>query len=106
MSRASLDPSIRQVRDTTPGDGIALTDAAIGSRLSVVAVDQGSAAELAREGLLPGSRIEVVSRVPLGGPLIVTLGRVRLALGASAAGSVRAVPLREPAGDPVEAIDG
>jgi len=59
-----------------------------GSRLRVTAVDRAHAGELAREGVLPGAVIKVASRTPLGGPVIVVLGRVRLALSADVARAI------------------
>jgi len=38
--------------------------------------------------VLPGAVIKVASRTPLGGPVIVVLGRVRLALSADVARAI------------------
>jgi Fe2+ transport system protein FeoA len=46
----------------------------------VLGVRTADAAELATEGLRPGSLVSVVARAPLGGPLVVRLGRVRVAV--------------------------
>jgi Fe2+ transport system protein FeoA len=56
--------------------------------------DPGSpaAAELAREGLLPGSTIVVASRTPLGGPTVIALGRARLAVSADIASLMMTEP--------------
>jgi Fe2+ transport system protein FeoA len=97
MARASLDLVSRPEPDLAPASGFPLTHAAIGSSFAVVAVDGPAAAELGREGLLPGGLVRVVGRVPLGGPLIVQLGRVRLALGAASAEGIRVVPSSEAA---------
>lgn len=51
-----------------------------------------AAAELAREGLLPGSEIIVTSRSPLGGPVVIALGRARLAISADVASLVLTDP--------------
>lgn len=51
-----------------------------------------AAAELAREGLLPGSAIIVTSRSPLGGPVVIALGRARLAISADVASLVLTDP--------------
>jgi Fe2+ transport system protein FeoA len=67
---------------------VPLTRAPVGWRRVVTAVDGPDRAELEREGLLPGSTVVVSARTPLGGPLIVELGRARLALSASVAGQV------------------
>jgi Fe2+ transport system protein FeoA len=74
-------------RPASPGPS-SVAAARNGSRLRVVAVGGGHAAELAREGLLPGAELTVASRTPLGGPVIVVLGRVRIALSAEVAASV------------------
>lgn len=51
----------------------------------MVGVTGSGRAELEREGVLPGSILEVVARTPLGGPVVVELGRTRLALSADVA---------------------
>ncbi len=68
---------------------VALAAARVGERRRVTAVDAAHAGELLREGLLPGAVVEVASRTPLGGPVIVRLGRVRLALSAEVAAAVQ-----------------
>jgi Fe2+ transport system protein FeoA len=47
--------------------------------------------ELEREGLIPGSTIIVLTRTPLGGPVVVRLGRTRLALSVDVAAQVSTV---------------
>ncbi len=69
-----------------------LARAVPGTPVRVVAVDPGDAAELAREGLLPGSEVTVMTRTPLGGPLVVNLGRARLALALEMAGRIVVEP--------------
>lgn len=59
-----------------------------GDALRVDAVDAAHADELGREGLLPGAVIRVAARTPLGGPVIVMLGRSRLALSLDVARAV------------------
>jgi Fe2+ transport system protein FeoA len=70
-----------------------LAVARVGARLRITAVEAIHAAELLREGVLPGAVVHVASRTPLGGPVIVKLGRVRLALSAEVADAVRVEPL-------------
>jgi len=72
---------------------LALASARVGARLRVTVVDAPHADELAREGVLPGAILEVASRTPLGGPVIVTLGRVRLALSGDVAAAVAGEPI-------------
>jgi Fe2+ transport system protein FeoA len=60
----------------------------VGERRSVVAVEGPGRAELEREGLMTGSVIVVLARTPFGGPVVVQLGRTRLALSADVAAKV------------------
>ncbi len=76
-----------------PGPAVpTLADAAVGCRVRVVAAT-ADADELAREGILPGAVLELASRTPLGGPVIVVLGRVRLALSAAVARGLVVEPM-------------
>jgi len=70
-----------------------LAAAPAGARVRVVHVDAKHAPELAREGVFPGCSIEVVTRTPLGGPVIVTLGHARLAVAAAVAATIATEPL-------------
>lgn len=66
-----------------------------GERRVVVSLAGSSRDELEHEGLLPGSVVVVRTRMPLGGPLVVELGRTRLALSMDVAervSTVAAVP--------------
>lgn len=77
-------------------DGVAtLAVAPVGWRRRVVAVDDAAREELAREGLHPGTVVVVTARTPLGGPVVIELGRARLALSAGVAALVSTVPLVE-----------
>ena len=58
-----------------------------------MSVDGPDRRELEREGVLPGTVVTVVARTPLGGPLVVELGRARLALSTRVAAQVLTVPL-------------
>ena len=71
----------------------ALATARVGTRLRVTTVAERHADELAREGILPGADLRVVSRTPLGGPVIVALGRVRLELSAEVAAAIAWEPV-------------
>ena len=62
-----------------------------GSRCRIVGVASAYRSELAREGLLPGTEIAVTTRTPLGGPVVVDLGRARIALSAAVAAGVETV---------------
>ncbi len=59
-----------------------------GQRRTILGTNGPHRAELAREGLVPGREVAVVARAPLGGPVVVTLGRARLALSADVAAGV------------------
>jgi Fe2+ transport system protein FeoA len=60
--------------------------------MRIVDVDGPVRAELEREGLLPGAVVVVAARTPLGGPVVVELGRARLALSAAVAARVATEP--------------
>lgn len=64
----------------------------VGGTLRVSDVDPAHAEELLREGLRPGAVVRVASRTPLGGPVIVVVGRSRIALSADVATAVRGEP--------------
>jgi oxygen-dependent protoporphyrinogen oxidase len=55
---------------------------------TVEAIAGSDAAELAFEGIGPGSRVEITTRAPLGGPLVVRAGRARVAMPRRVAGAV------------------
>jgi Fe2+ transport system protein FeoA len=67
---------------------VPLSRVPVGGRRLVLAVHGPARADLEREGLLPGSLVDVVSRTPAGGPVIVQLGRARIALSADVAAQV------------------
>ncbi|HEX5827706.1 MAG TPA: FeoA family protein [Candidatus Limnocylindrales bacterium] len=70
-----------------------LARVAVGSRRRIVVVAEAAREELEREGLLPGAEVVVTARTPLGGPVVVELGRARLALSAAVAGLVHTEPV-------------
>ena len=64
-----------------------------GSRCRITSVEATIRGDLGREGLLPGTEVAVIARTPLGGPLVVEVGRARIALScAVAAGVATEVP--------------
>ncbi len=65
-----------------------LSRAAVGEPRLIVAISDAAREELGHEGLMPGSVVVVRNRTPLGGPLVVELGRTRLALSMDVAGCV------------------
>jgi len=64
----------------------------IGVRCVIASVDGPARAELEREGVLPGSLVRVAARTPLGGPVILELGRARIAVSSLVAAQVLTEP--------------
>lgn len=69
-----------------------LTRVPLGERRTITSVDGSARAELQREGILPGSVVRVAARTPFGGPVILEVGRVRVAVSAPVAACVLTVP--------------
>jgi hypothetical protein len=61
----------------------------------VVAIEPSAAEDCGREGLCHGSTVEIVARAPLGGALVVRLGRARIAVPQPIATRVVVQPLPE-----------
>jgi Fe2+ transport system protein FeoA len=80
---AAEDPA--PVRDAL---GLTLDALPVGQSARVVAIDGEHHADLALEGVLPGTTVVVSSRSPLGGPLVVGIGRARVAVARSVASQV------------------
>lgn len=72
--------------------GVPLSRVPVGWRRTVLSVEGPGRAELEREGVLPGSTVVVTTRSPFGGPLVVELGRTRLAISADVAAQVSTAP--------------
>jgi oxygen-dependent protoporphyrinogen oxidase len=68
--------------------GLTLDALPVGQSARVVAIDGEHHADLALEGVLPGTTVVVSSRSPLGGPLVVGIGRARVAVARSVASQV------------------
>ncbi len=60
----------------------------VGSRGRVVAILPDDADRLAAEGLHRGDILEVEAMLPLGGPVVVRLGRARVAVARRVAGGI------------------
>ncbi len=73
---------------------LTLEQLATGVRASVVAIPAEDVDRLAAEGLHVGDTIEVEGRLPLGGPVIVRLGRARVALSRTVAAGIAVAPMR------------
>ncbi len=74
-----------------------LSRVAVGERRRIATVDGAARAELEREGLLAGSIVTVAGRTPLGGPVIVEVGRTRVAVAAQVASAISTEPVEPPA---------
>jgi Fe2+ transport system protein FeoA len=59
---------------------IPLVELLVGARTRVVALPAGDADRLAAEGLHRGDTLELEAMLPLGGPVVVRLGRARVAI--------------------------
>ena len=78
--------------DASPPISLALLDAGAPGR--VVAVAAVDVDRLAAEGLHAGERIEVEARLPLGGPVVVRVGRARIAIARAVAAGILVEPDR------------
>jgi Fe2+ transport system protein FeoA len=74
------------------GSAANLADAAPGRLVVVTAIDTAGRAALVPEGLDVGVEVTVERRLALGGPVIVSLGRTRLAIARSLAAGVSVRP--------------
>jgi Fe2+ transport system protein FeoA len=72
---------------------LALSRVPLGVSRTIVSVEAAARVQLGREGLFAGDVVVVVSRTPLGGPVVIRRGRTRLALSAKMAASVLTDPL-------------
>ena len=66
----------------------------VGARSRVVAVSPDDADRLAAEGLHRGDVLEVEAMLPLGGPVVVRLGRARIAVARRVAAGIMVEPGR------------
>jgi protoporphyrinogen/coproporphyrinogen III oxidase len=66
----------------------ALAELPDGMAAAVATIDPADAEELSFEGIGLGSRVEITTRAPLGGPVVVRTGRARVALPRRVASSV------------------
>jgi len=74
----------------------ALDAVPVGRNATVVSIEAGHDGDLAMEGLAPGMTVTIAARTPLGGPLVVGVGRARIAVARSVAAQI-AVELVEDA---------
>ena len=73
---------------------VPLVALAAGVSARVVSVPPGDADRLAAEGLHRGDILQVETRLPFGGPVVVRLGRARLALAQRVAAAILVQPGR------------
>ncbi len=92
MASLPRPPSSSALGPTHAGPPLLLSMAPVGWRRVITSIDGPDRAELEREGVLPGSVVVVAARTPLGGPVVVELGRARLALSAKVAAQVETQP--------------
>jgi Fe2+ transport system protein FeoA len=83
---------VTRVSSGAPAGRGRLVDAAVGGRFRVVAIDPEHRAALLPEGIDSGAEISVERRLALGGPVIVRLGRARLAVSRSVAAGIEVEP--------------
>jgi Fe2+ transport system protein FeoA len=72
--------------------GLRLAGASIGRTVRVTGISAEVRQALGREGVVTGARLTVERRVGLGGPVIVRLGRARLAIARAVAEEVQVEP--------------
>ena len=89
MANSELAARVSEPPVAPPGR---LVDAAAGGRLRVVAIEPAHRAALLPEGIDVGVDVEVERRLALGGPLIVRVGRARLAISRSVAAGIEVGP--------------
>jgi Fe2+ transport system protein FeoA len=76
---------------------LALDALPVGRDATVVSIGAGHDCDLAMEGLAPGMTVTIAARTPLGGPLVVGVGRARIAVARSVAAQI-SVEVAEDAG--------
>lgn len=91
-SRMRRIPAGIAVMDASPP--IPLAHLSVGARSRVVAVPPEDVERLAAEGLHRGDTLEVEAMLPLGGPVVVRLGRARLAIARRVAAGILVEPGR------------
>lgn len=72
---------------------VPLSSLATGRSARVMAIPADAAAALAAEGLTAGDLLEIETRQPFGGPVVVRVGHARLAIAARVAREIVVEPL-------------
>jgi Fe2+ transport system protein FeoA len=87
--RPGVRPGVRPVAEpVATRHGLTLDTLPVGRSGRILSIDGDQHADLALEGLLPGTAVAVASRAPLGGPLVVGIGRARIAVARSVAATI------------------
>lgn len=80
------------------GSGVHLDALPVGRSATIVSIAEPHGADLALEGLHPGTSVAVASRAPLGGPVVVDVGRARIAVARTVAARIEVEGEGEAAG--------
>lgn len=89
----ATDPSTTGTRSGDDGSSLRPLDhLPVGTGATVVRIEPAHVDELATEGLRPGVRIGIDAAAPLGGPLVVSVGRARVALARAVAKTILVEP--------------
>ncbi len=93
MSNSELN-GLKSLKSITTDAGArsslaSLDTARPGELRRVARIDPAQAHDLAQHGLIEGATIRVESKAPLGGPVVISLGRARLAIGRDVARGIR-----------------
>lgn len=85
---------VREVVRSTgrPAVSRTLADVRRGESVLVTSIAMDAAPVLHRQGVLPGERVTVETHAPFGGPIVVRLGRARIAIARSLAAAVDVAP--------------
>ena len=90
---SNSDPGTLKSPEAVPGraDAAHATLDALwpGSQGRVVWIDPALHAELLQHGLIEGAVVRLESRAPFGGPVVLGIGRARLAIGRTLARAIR-----------------
>ena len=91
-SRTGRVPGGIAVMDASPPIPLTLARLPAGARALVLVVSGEDVDRLAAEGLHVGDTLEVETLLPLGGPVVVRLGRARVALARRVAAGIAVEP--------------
>ncbi|HET9435493.1 MAG TPA: protoporphyrinogen oxidase [Candidatus Limnocylindrales bacterium] len=80
---------------TTESIPVMLDALPVGRAARIVSVAGEHGPELALEGVLPGTSVSIASRAPLGGPVVIGVGRARVAVARKVAARIAVQPLAD-----------